>query len=398
MNKAQLKIEKSIELYKKLKNVEWLDSEVSGEINLDNEVLELINLLDQEALIYPTVVVDGKALTLSELSNKKHFNKIIKIKIQPPRSPSGEPYFAKDINDLLSIKKFKIKEPSVYYVADHDYYNLKSEPDDSIRKYLSIIKLISIIQNISDHNEVNGDKSKSIILTKGKLVIPIHYSHDDLCSFNNIEELLIELSTSPHINNKIEILRSTLFESLINIPEGERFHFLLKSFDSLYHRFKDNFNLFMSEFSLDRIKEEVSERKVEYIHNLNKVVSDIQNKILAIPVALLLVSTQMSPSKDDIIKNFVILIGSYVFLLLMNFLINNQLNTLESIKDSIQHTQENYLTKYASFYNKFEGVFQSLFQRYNRQKTILKIIWYIVLLSFLISLAMFIIFMKEVLF
>ena len=398
MDKAQYKIEKTIELYKELQNAEWDGSEVSGDVKLNQNIFDLINLLDQENLIYPSIIIDDKTVTLSELSLDKYLNKILKIKLQPPRNPAGEPYFAKDLDDLLSVKKFKTKEPSVYYLADKDYYNIKSEPDKSTIKYLSVIKLISIIQSISDHNEINGDKTKSIILTKGKLVIPINYTVNDLCKFKYIEEISIELRSPPHVENKVEIFKNTLYESLINVPTDERFYYLLKAFDSLYERYKDNLNLFMSEFSFDRVQEEISERKVEYIHKLNKVISDIQNKILAIPIALLLISTQMSQSEKDCLKNLVILIGSYVFVLLMYFLINNQLNTLETIKESIQFSKESYLRKYASFSDRFESVFENLFKRYKRQKAILNFIWYLTLFSFFVSLVLFMIFTKYLLF
>lgn len=396
MSQAQSKIEKSIELYKKLKKSSWQDSEIVGELELDHNVYELINALDAESLIYPNVVIDSKTYTLQELSIEKHKGMNLKVRLQPPRNPIGEVYFAKDLDDLLSIKKFKLTEPKIYYLASEDYYNLKSEPNSATKEYLSVIKLISIIQKISDHIELNGDKSKSIILVKGKLVIPINYCKNDLRSFEKIEELSLDLLAAPQIENKIEILRSTLFESLANIPEEERFHYLLRTFDFIYQKYRDNFNLFLSEFSFDKIKEEVIERKVEYIHKLNKVVSDIQNKILAIPIALLLISTQMSQSENDYLKNFIILLGSYVFLLLMHFLVNNQLNTLEVIKGSIEHSKDTLLNKYASLSTKFEGVFDELLIRYRRQKTILSIIWFMALLSFLICLVLFLIFMKNI--
>jgi len=395
----QSKIEKTIALYKKLSNVSWHGDEVTGAVSFNKGINELIKYLDANSLIYSTFSIDGKSNPLSSLSLLRNDNQTIELTLQPPRNPVCDMFFAKDLDDLLRCARYKLNEPKLYYIADKDFYNIENKHCESIEEYRNTIILIKIIKDIAaDHFENNSEIAKAIILCKSKIIIPIKYQVSDLILLDGIDELLTELSIAPQLNHKIEIFKNTLCETLINIPMEERFLYITKHFEDIRQRYEDNFNLFMSDFSFDKIKQEVEERKIEYVNKLNDIVSDIQNKILGIPISLLLVSTQISSSNDfigDFLKNSGILVSSYGFLLLMFFILTNQLNMLEVIKKSAEYNKALLKEKYSLLNDKLEESFGIVFERYKQQKKMLDYIWYMALLSCLLSLFIFAFKMKK---
>src|SRR5690606_22892972 len=89
-----------------------------------------------------------------------------------------------------------------------------------------------------------------------------------------------------------------------------------------------------------KVKAEVEREKLEFTTRLNKIFSDIQNQLLAIPAAMILVGGQMKQVNAFSLSNILIWLGSLVFSILMLLLIRNQRNTLAAIKNEIDHQWE----------------------------------------------------------
>ncbi|WP_311945184.1 hypothetical protein [Halomonas piscis] len=132
----------------------------------------------------------------------------------------------------------------------------------------------------------------------------------------------------------------------------------------------------MSEFSFENIKSQVERDKLEFTTRLNKVFSDIQNQLLAVPAALLLVGSQMEKA-DPIgwsLKNVVIWLGAVVFAVLMELLIRNQRNTLQAVKNEMDLQKIIFKDHHRAIYHKFQDVYVELGQRFRHQRNLL---WFI---------------------
>ena len=103
----------------------------------------------------------------------------------------------------------------------------------------------------------------------------------------------------------------------------------------LQKKFSDGYNLFASSFSYDKIRDEVETAKVEYTGKIHKVFSDIQNQVLGIPIASIVVATQMkdagakTATTYEVYVNSAVLLGCWIFVLLTGLLIWNQQHTLK---------------------------------------------------------------------
>ena len=110
---------------------------------------------------------------------------------------------------------------------------------------------------------------------------------------------------------------------------------IIRRFDEFVDRIKANYELYVSEFSFEKIRAQVEEEKFDKVIKVNKVLSDIQNQLLAVPVALFLAATQMTTAGEITVKNVFILVGYFIFFFLTRMLVNNQLTTLDAIKKEV---------------------------------------------------------------
>lgn len=383
--------EKYIGFVKIIDRAQWNKNEMKGFVELDKFVYEKLIEFERIGYISPIIWLDNKTMQLDDVDSKVYGKKIL-VELTPPKNPTGKAYFAYDIYQLLENKSFLFTEPELYYVLSEDFLNTKSSPTSTIMKYKSIIQLIQLLTEICDHSSQNGDNLELVYLTNKKLTISISYNIDNMPILLGIIILNDKINQEPHRENKRQIFKSILCESLINIPPQERFLHLTNNFDLYLQRFDDDYNLFTSEISVEKLKEEVTEKKVKFMDMLNNVIAEIQNKILTIPVALLLISTQLENKPNTYFKNTAILFSSYIFYLLINILVNNQRSTLKSIKTAFKKSELQFKTSYASLFDKFVDEFKDLMIRYKYQKKILIIIDSLALTSVILCLILYVLY------
>ncbi|MDX3774535.1 hypothetical protein QE250_10465, partial [Chromatiaceae bacterium AAb-1] len=119
------------------------------------------------------------------------------------------------------------------------------------------------------------------------------------------------------------------------------------------------------------------------IIKINKIFSDIQNQLLAVPLAIVLVGGQLDKTGDFWVKNLLIWCGAFVFTIFMNLLIRNQKNTLKSVQEEVKQHEQQLCTKYNGIAEKFDKDFHQINCRIFHQKVLLYIVDGVVALAFL---------------
>jgi hypothetical protein len=183
-------------------------------------------------------------------------------------------------------------------------------------------------------------------------------------------------------------MAEAVYEITAMLPSPKRFISLLENARDLRDRFEKGYKLFAAGFSYEKIRDEIEAARIEYTGKIHKVISDIQNQLLGIPVATIIVATQMKISKE-IDRNFwinvAILIGACIFLLLLYFLVRNQRSTLDVIATEIQRQKAKLEKEYAAIAENFVSTFQSLDNRCRSQNLVLTVINCIVFTGFLLT-------------
>ncbi|CAG0945872.1 hypothetical protein [Geobacter sp.] len=184
--------------------------------------------------------------------------------------------------------------------------------------------------------------------------------------------------TAPHEDNKRDILRGVVIDIVKN--NDCKFTALIRSVDLISRRAIDNYAVFVSEFSFDKIRDEIERRKSEFIMRINKTFADIQDKLLGIPIAVIIASAQID-IKNGYIKNTAVLFGISIFTLLMGILTKNQIHNLEVIKEEYDYQKEILEKEYASLHSKISSAFEAI----NKRCKCLKITFYAISVILLLN-------------
>jgi hypothetical protein len=130
--------------------------------------------------------------------------------------------------------------------------------------------------------------------------------------------------------------------------------------------------MFMERFSSDTLRVEVDKLNSDDMLRLNKTFSDIQNQLLAIPAALLVVGASVEQANWP--KNLSILLGTLIFSALMWLLVKNQENSVSAIKAEIAVRQEKLEAQPEVVSSPFVQAFADLAKRVAHQRTVLRVV------------------------
>jgi hypothetical protein len=356
--------------------------------------------LDLAILIYRSVEnrqVDGRNVS-GRVPNAMDFNEIKQslerhelfvsedersrqIEISAPSS------FHLSLDDMLKASARRSEPQARFYLADIGYlYEAgdKKAPDE-VRLYFEAAKLFKIFKSVADYVNEFGAYKSLVFLQKTKLELAPDYEVKDLKEISGLDYFDANfVQDDIHKEQKSTIIKTVLFEkfsdsSRITVAD------VIAKFGAILDNIKSNYELYVSEFSFQKVKEEVEKDKLEFTSKLNKVFSDIHSQLLAVPVSIILVGGQMESASHWSLKNVLIWVGALVYAVLMDLLVSNQRNTLEVVKSEIEEQWELIRGRHQSIAEKFSKSYGYLDDRYKHQRRLLLVVDGLVAFSLLFA-------------
>lgn len=298
----------------------------------------------------------------------------------------GNEFFA-NIDGLLTNPARRISPPSKFYLADIDYFfngDLHSAPVQ-VRNYFAAAALYNLLKRVSDHQGGVPSGTTLIFLQKEKIEITSRYDESDLHDLLGLDDFQSEfIESETHQEQKKTIVKTVL----LGMFSGHRcisLADLLGRFADFTEKVRASYQLYVAEFSFQKIKAEVEKEKLDALIKLNKVFSDIQNQLLAVPVALILVGGQMENFGRWGAKNVLIWLGALVFAVFMALLVRNQRHTLAAVKSEIDRQWNEMQGRHREIAARFSDSYKELDTRYNHQSKLILVVEFLVGLSFLIT-------------
>lgn len=356
-----------VELCRAMSATKVEDAELSGRIDvLTPEILTVLRDLDS----------DGSYILPSNFDERTAIGLPLQIRdVAIPRL--CDMFFAETWEIFLDHHDFRFSKPNAYFVLETDFYSKDDSDDTYNQHYLEIVALIQLLRDVSDADHYPAGQLTLLFLLKEKLELSIAYGVVDLRGLPELESWRTEfLIDDPHAEQRKSILKTALSELLKNIPAEQRFKHLLKVFDELIKRVRENFQLYVIGFSFEKVREEVESNRLEYTLKLNKVFSEIQNQLLAVPAALLLIGSQMDEKLGLALKNWALLIGAFIFTGFMNMLLKNQHHSLDAINLEIAELKHKLEFEHAALAEKLMPAYNELDKRYLQQQKSLRFVEY----------------------
>ncbi|MBX9725251.1 MAG: hypothetical protein K2X81_27855, partial [Candidatus Obscuribacterales bacterium] len=231
-----------------------------------------------------------------------------------PRLGFGQ--LKQDIGALLDgTLKTRIKEPSFFLMAEGISNTDTINDDHLVSRYRAVLQFIQTLKRAAAF--LDADEPSLVFIKDGKFEVPIEYDVDDLkwLPLSAIRELLTILPEGTHEKQCASILAEAVISLTEHLASNQRFKYLLTNASELKKQFEQGYQLFAAGFSYEKVRDQVEAARVEYSGKIHKVFSDIQNQLLGIPVATIIVATQMKDVKTvgyEFWVNTAVLVGCWV--------------------------------------------------------------------------------------
>ena len=295
----------------------------------------------------------------------------------------------RDVGDLLAgYRKARIKQPSFFLliegISDGDTV-VEGHP---VGRYRAVLRLIELLKRSAAF--LDTDEPALVFIKDGKFEIPIEYDADDLkkMPLPEIQELANIIPSGTHEKQCTSILAEAVVSMTEHLTEELRFKYLLAHAGELKKKFDQGYLIFAAGFSYEKVRDQVEAARVEFSGKIHKVFSDIQNQLLGVPVATIIVATQMKDAKTygyEFWVNTAVLVGCWVFAILMVFLLHNQSHTLAVLRDEINRQKRQLKKEFAAVADSFTDTFDYLSRRAFTQRMILWVIDFFVFVGLLLS-------------
>jgi hypothetical protein len=318
----------------------------------------------------------------------------VEIELDNPRIGFG--LLVSNVDGLLvATWSARVREPAHYLVLD-ELISKTDVRDDGhlITRYRAVLDFIQTLKRSAAY--LDSEEQTLVFIRNGKFEIPCSYGVEDLRSLqlDAVRQLAAIVPTGTYEKQCQAIMADAVTEMTKHLPAADsRFSHLLGHAAELKKRYEDGYNMFASGFSYEKVRDQVEAARVEYTGKIHKVFADIQNQLLGIPVATIIVATQMKDATTvgyGLWVNVAVLIGCWVFAVLMMFVLHNQSQTLEVVRTEIERQKRQLEKEYAAVAGSFSDVFSQLTRRAETQRRILWTIGGFVALGLILSHVVFI--------
>lgn len=265
---------------------------------------------------------------------------IVQLQADDPRVGLG--LLADDFDDVLTFRTGRIKEHR-FFLIEPRYACTDLDPPEIVRRYRQVLELISLLAESAAY--LDKEDQELVFVADGKWSLPVLYVKQDLETIDpqGLRTLLERFGQNTHREQKLSILAKAVQSTCAGAAPKERFSKLLAELPALLRQVDDGYRLFAAEFSYERIRDQLEATRLEETGKIHRTLSEIQNQILGIPVATVVVATQLKASSGldpAFWVNTAILAGVWVFVVLTGFVLRNQLHSLDVIADEIARKKE----------------------------------------------------------
>ncbi|EOG8379548.1 hypothetical protein [Pseudomonas aeruginosa] len=292
----------------------------------------------------------------------------IRLRADDPRTGIG--LLADEFDDVLNFPQGRIREPR-FYLIPVAWASTGNAPPDQVQRYRHVLSLVKLLEECSAY--LDKENQELVFIDDGKFIIPVTFSSRDLPKLDiaSLQVLITRFGEDTHREQKITILAKSVQRICGAKPPQQRFADLLDRIPEVLKQFDEGYRLFVADFSYDKVLDQMETAKLEELAKIHKTFADVQNQILGIPVATIIVATQLK--ETDAINaifwvNTAVLVGVWVFVVLTWLVMRNQLHTLDALDNEIQRKKVKIEKEYAPIRDVVGSIFPQLEARLRTQR------------------------------
>lgn len=276
-----------------------------------------------------------------------------------------------------------------FYLVEENWFSEEPEASAEIKKLKALHRLLNQLCDAA--TVVDKDKTRLHVADSVGLVdLPINVAPEDLKAVTPeiADDFFAFCSDSLHRQHRLEAVAQVVIRQTRGISANDRLHHVLHNLNSILSDAKSQHAVFLSAFSYEKVRDEIETLKVEYTSRIHKVLSDIQGQLLGIPVATVVVATQMKKTGvvgAVFVANSAVLVGALIFGFFLILLLRNQSDTLNVIKTEVKRQRLQLKSELHEVAGRFDETFDLLETRIRHQGIILWAVFIGVCAGFLLS-------------
>lgn len=285
----------------------------------------------------------------------------VRITVMPPSRSIG--FLLPDYAALLKTINEEFKELNNFYVISMDYASSDGEVPDPILSYRSVLGIGAILKEHAAY--VDAGQHELVFIGASKTAVPVLVTPADLTSkiseeYDRLDRLF---QGTLHGNEKGALLDTAVIDLVAPQLRSQRFGYLLRNLERICDEVEKGYRLFASSFSYSKIRNEVETARVDFLGKIHKTIVDIQGQLLALPIATIVVASQMKAAPacgTPFWTNFSVLLGAWIFVIFLAIAVVNQWHTLSVLGGEIERQKDRLLDDYAAVSDQFIDRFKDL--------------------------------------
>ncbi|ELX2304285.1 hypothetical protein ACRRQX_003036 [Yersinia enterocolitica] len=322
----------------------------------------------------------------------------INLRVTTPRSGLGLVFATQE--KLLNAPKHQCQEPANYFILETKFRNDDEDIPDFISNYRKILEFVNLLKEAAAY--FDSSTCQLVFLKKDVIKLLPHFAAETVQNLKHehLDNLMACFNDDTHKDQKLDILIESIQAVSDGVDSQRAFAFLLDNIQRLHEQFLKGYRIYSSGFSYDKVMDQLRAAKVEEMGKIHKAFSDIQNHILGIPVASVIVATQFKEAtrwSGQGITNTIILLGCIFAATLIWLALSNQMQSIKALGEEIGYKKNQINKEYSFIKDDVDGVFRSITARLKTQKRTFWIIRGVLVIGIITAIAVYCWYTKPVL-
>jgi len=259
--------------------------------------------------------------------------------------------------------------------ANHNYKVKAIKPKDKLpNAYFELEKLDNILKKISLNKKPNGNRSYAYEIFGNKktiIVNSIDYNHAlnlDKKILDSLDEFYNKFINMPKTQIKLhKIFLVKAIETIFKNKDKITFNDMIDNWNEICTEYELLHVAYLDTLNTNTLRFDYQKKLQEFNDKLHSVMSDIQNKAIIPPIAIILAFTNIY-EKSLKIKG-VTLCLLVLFVTIISMYQYNQINFLDEYKNTINKWEIFYKRNMNKQYNIFKEQYNQLYNRIQKIKT-----------------------------
>lgn len=270
-------------------------------------------------------------------------------------------HFYNTVDDFLRLNRTKLNVKA-FYIQELKFNYKMIEKESFFKYYDAVCILQKIVGNIATGVPEDVSASSDVkytIFDKRKFIVSSKYIYTDVKMiekqenfFSLISELDDETMRESDKRTNVLFLINAFENVFVDQKEEITFSQILTNLQAIYEEYQIHHRAYINSLEPGKLKETFEKDIQDYLGKLNSLLSDVNSKMIFLPIAFIVSLGQLSDKEQ--VKNLVIMMGMFIFCLLVHKFSRTQQELLAAIKDDIDDKKLSFEKNVSKFFKELE--------------------------------------------